>query len=166
MTIGSERYDAIHHFPVTVLLDNFRSAFNVGSFFRTADAASIERLVLCGITSCPPHKGVLKTALGAEDTVPWEHVRELNREPPEARAGYELAVIETGVHSVDLFDWAPRFPVCVIFRERVGRGCAGPDRDLRHVCADSDAGTEAFAECRYGRRDRACTSFCANTAFL
>ena len=74
VTIGSEPYDAIHHFPVTVLLDNLRSAFNVGSFFRTADAASIERLVLCGISSCPPHKGVLKTSLGAEDTVPWEYV--------------------------------------------------------------------------------------------
>lgn len=116
VTTGSKSYDKIHHFPVMVLLDNLRSAFNVGSIFRTADATSIERLLLCGITSAPPHKGVLKTALGAEETVPWDHVED----PTEAALrlqsrGYELAVIETGVHSVDLFDWVPQFPVCVIF---------------------------------------------------
>ncbi|HYP07637.1 MAG TPA: RNA methyltransferase [Bryobacteraceae bacterium] len=116
VTTGAKPYDRIHHFPVTVLLENLRSAFNVGSFFRTADAASIERLLLCGITSTPPHKGVLKTALGAEDTVPWEH-RESSVEAAlqYRERGYELAVIETGVHSVDLFDWQPQFPVCVIF---------------------------------------------------
>jgi 23S rRNA (guanosine2251-2'-O)-methyltransferase len=116
VTVGSEPYDAIHHFPVTVLLDSLRSAFNVGSFFRTADAASIERLVLCGISSCPPHKGVLKTSLGAEDTVPWEYVESSTEAASGMRArGYELAVIETGAHSIDLYDWEPRFPVCVIF---------------------------------------------------
>ena len=99
-----------------MLLENLRSAFNVGSFFRTADAASIERLLLCGISSCPPHKGVLKTALGAEETVPWEHRENAVEAALEyRRRGYELAVIETGVHSVDLFDWQPQFPVCVIF---------------------------------------------------
>ncbi len=116
VTIGSEPYDAIHHFPVTVLLDNLRSAFNVGSFFRTADAASIERLLLCGITCCPPHKGVLKTSLGAENTVPWEQQESSIEAASSMRArGYELAVIETGPRSIDLFDWEPRFPVCVIF---------------------------------------------------
>src|SRR5919112_3947278 len=98
ITKGSEQYDRIHHFPVTVLLENLRSAFNVGSFFRTADAASIERLVLCGITSTPPHKGVLKTSLGAEDTVPWEHQEHSVHTASSFRSrGYELAVVETGV---------------------------------------------------------------------
>ena len=131
VTTGSEPYDAIHHFPVTVLLDNVRSAFNVGSFFRTADAASIERLVLCGISSCPPHKGVLKTSLGAEDTVPWEHVDNSIEAAYRMRArGYELAVIETGAHSIDLFDWEPRFPVCVIF----GNELDGVSPDLLAMC--------------------------------
>ena len=131
VTIGSEQYDSIHHFPVTVLLDNLRSAFNVGSFFRTADAASIERLILCGITSYPPHKGVLKTALGAEDTVPWEHSENSLEAALKLRGrGYELAVIETGVHSVDLFDWTPRFPVCVIF----GNELDGVAPDLVAMC--------------------------------
>ena len=131
VTVGSEPYDAIHHFPVTVLLDNLRSAFNVGSFFRTADAASIERLVLCGISSCPPHKGVLKTSLGAEDTVPWEYVERSTEAASGMRArGYELAVIETGAHSIDLYDWEPRFPVCVIF----GNELDGVAPDLMAMC--------------------------------
>jgi tRNA G18 (ribose-2'-O)-methylase SpoU len=131
VTTGSEPYDSIHHFPVTVLLDNLRSAFNVGSFFRTADAASIERLLLTGITSCPPHKGVLKTALGAETTVPWEHTEQAIDAASALHArGYELAVIETGVHSVDLFEWRPRFPVCVIF----GNELEGVAPELMAMC--------------------------------
>jgi tRNA G18 (ribose-2'-O)-methylase SpoU len=131
ITHGSEPYDRIRHFPVTVLLENLRSAFNVGSFFRTADAASIERLVLCGISSCPPHKGVLKTSLGAEETVPWEHREDSIEAALEyRRRGYELAVIETGVHSVDLFDWQPQFPLCVIF----GNELAGVGPDLVSLC--------------------------------
>lgn len=58
---------------VTVLLDDVRSRHNVGSFFRTADAFGVERLVLCGFTPLPPHREIEKTALGATASVPWEH---------------------------------------------------------------------------------------------
>jgi len=63
-------------FPVTVLLDNIRSLYNVGSIFRTADAARVEKLFLCGITGYPPRKEIDKTALGAVETVPWEYFPE------------------------------------------------------------------------------------------
>ena len=130
-TAGSKPYDRIRQFPVTVLLEDLRSAFNVGSFFRTADAASIERLLLCGISSCPPHKGVLKTSLGAEDTVAWEHRESGVEAALELRSrGYELAAIETGVHSVDLFDWQPQFPVCVMF----GNELIGVTPALMELC--------------------------------
>jgi 23S rRNA (guanosine2251-2'-O)-methyltransferase len=116
VTPTAAAYDNIERLPVTVLLDNLRSAYNVGSFFRTADAAKIERLVLCGITSCPPHKGVLKTALGAEETVAWEFSESSNVAAQTLRErGHELAVLETSTHAVDLFDWVPQFPVCIIF---------------------------------------------------
>jgi len=102
--------------PVVVLLENVRSLYNVGAFFRTADAAGIDRLILAGITGCPPQNMISKTALGAEQTMPWEHTRN----PVEVlrglrESGYEIAAIETSVHAVDLFDWCPRFPVCVVF---------------------------------------------------
>ena len=119
-TVSSERYDKFDRLPVTILLDNIRSAYNVGSFFRTADAARVERLILCGISSTPPHKGVGKTALGAEDTVAWEHRPDALEAVRELRErGFELAVVETTVHSVDIFDWVPRFPVCVVFGNEV-----------------------------------------------
>jgi 23S rRNA (guanosine2251-2'-O)-methyltransferase len=116
ITTGAAPYDAIRKLPVTVLLENLRSAFNVGSFFRTADAVRIEQLILCGITSTPPHSGILKTALGAEATVRWTQAEDAVAAALQERdRGAELAVIETSVRSVDLFDWVPRFPVCLIF---------------------------------------------------
>jgi 23S rRNA (guanosine2251-2'-O)-methyltransferase len=113
-------YDRIAVLPVTIVLDNVRSLYNVGAFFRTADAARIAKLWLCGITGKPPQNAITKTALGAEETVPWEH----SWEPvPVVRrlrdSGHEVAAIETSVHAVDLFDWAPRFPVTVVFGHEV-----------------------------------------------
>jgi tRNA G18 (ribose-2'-O)-methylase SpoU len=59
--------------PVCVVLDNVRSMLNVGSVFRTCDAFIVEKLYLCGITAQPPHREIQKTALGATETVAWEH---------------------------------------------------------------------------------------------
>jgi tRNA G18 (ribose-2'-O)-methylase SpoU len=119
-TAAGAQYDGIGTLPVAVLLDNVRSMYNVGAFFRTADAAAIEKLYLCGITGCPPKKEIAKTALGAEDAVAWEHSWEPLPVAEGLRArGYELAAIETSVHAVDLFDWAPRWPVCLVFGHEV-----------------------------------------------
>ena len=66
-TEGSAAYDGLR-LPVSILLDNVRSMYNVGAFFRTADGAGIERLLLSGITARPPKSAIAKTALGAEET--------------------------------------------------------------------------------------------------
>ncbi len=58
---------------IITILDNIRSRENVGAIFRTADATGVSRIYLCGITPCPPHEKIVKTALGAEETVPWEY---------------------------------------------------------------------------------------------
>ena len=115
----SQPYEAFQRLPATVVLDSIRSLYNVGSFFRTADAAGA-RLLLCGYTGAPPHRGVAKTALGAERSVEWERrstaveaLKELRR------SGHEIAVVETALHAVDLFDWRPRFPVAVVFGNEV-----------------------------------------------
>lgn len=119
-TVAAGPYDAIHQLPVSVLLDNVRSLYNVGAFFRTADAAGIEKLYLCGITGRPPKRAITKTALGAEETVPWDHSWQPLAVLERMRAlGYEIAAAETSVHAVDLFDWRPRFPVCLIFGHEV-----------------------------------------------
>ncbi|HTS26051.1 MAG TPA: TrmH family RNA methyltransferase [Bryobacteraceae bacterium] len=119
-TTAAAAYDHIHSLPVAVLLDNVRSLYNVGAFFRTADAAGVERLHLCGITGRPPKRAIGKTALGAEESVAWDHTWEPVPLLHSVRErGYEIAAVETTVHAVDLFDWAPRFPVCVIFGHEV-----------------------------------------------
>jgi 23S rRNA (guanosine2251-2'-O)-methyltransferase len=115
-TLAAAPYERIRPLPVAVLLENVRSLYNVGSFFRTADAAAIEKLYLAGITGYPPQNMISKTALGAEDTVPWEHTpRPVERIAALRAAHYEIAAVETSVHAVDLFDWQPSFPVCVLF---------------------------------------------------
>ena len=119
-TAAGAVYDSIATLPVAVLLDNVRSMYNVGAFFRTADAAAVEKLYLCGITGYPPKHAISKTALGADETVPWEHAWEPLPVVAQLRArGYEMAAIETTVHAVDLFDWSPRFPVCLVFGHEV-----------------------------------------------
>lgn len=60
--------------PIIVILDNIRSLNNVGSVFRTSDAFLIEKIYLCGITATPPNKEIHKTALGATESVAWEHI--------------------------------------------------------------------------------------------
>ena len=60
-------------FPLIIILDDIRSLTNVGSFFRTSDAFNVEKIYLCGITASPPHREIQKTALGATETVEWEH---------------------------------------------------------------------------------------------
>src|ERR1043165_110239 len=119
-TTAGAAYELIGVLPVRVVLDNVRSMYNVGAFFRTADAARIEKLCLCGITAKPPKSAITKTALGAEETVPWEHAWDALPLVQAMRGrGCEIAAIETSVHAIDLFDWTPRFPVCVVFGHEV-----------------------------------------------
>jgi 23S rRNA (guanosine2251-2'-O)-methyltransferase len=92
----------------------------VGAFFRTADGAGIERLLLSGITGRPPQNAITKTALGAEAQVLWEPVDDVAAKLTQLRVdGYEIAAIETSTRAVDVFDWQPRFPVCVLFGHEV-----------------------------------------------
>ena len=81
--------------PISVVVDNVRSIYNVGSIFRTSDAAMVEHLFLTGYTGTPKHRGLRKTALGAEKTVGWSH----HQQPREALRqlkdnGYTIAALE------------------------------------------------------------------------
>lgn len=119
-------YGRLEH-SVLVVLDNVRSMYNVGAFFRAADGVGLQQLLLCGITAHPPKKAISKTALGAEETVAWEH--HWDAMPPLQKlkqSGFEIAAIETSTQSIDLFEWQPRFPVCVAFGHEVD----GLQRDL------------------------------------
>lgn len=68
-----ESFKKIKKTPINIVLDDIRSALNVGSFFRTSDAFAIQHIYLCGITAKPPHKEILKTAIGATHSVDWSY---------------------------------------------------------------------------------------------
>jgi tRNA G18 (ribose-2'-O)-methylase SpoU len=120
VTQAATPYEGLPPIPVSVLLDNVRSMYNVGSFFRTMDSAGCERLYLSGITARPPKLAITKTALGAEETLPWVHAIDPATLIENLRSrGYEIAAIETTLHAVDLFDWCPRFPICLLFGHEV-----------------------------------------------
>jgi tRNA G18 (ribose-2'-O)-methylase SpoU len=129
-TSAAASYDGLR-LPVAILLDNVRSMYNVGAFFRTADGAGIERLLLSGITARPPMNAIRKTALGAEERVPWTGVSNpLSAIRGLIAQGYEIAAVETSIRSVDIFDWRPRFPVCVLFGHEVD----GVNAELLAAC--------------------------------
>ncbi len=71
--VSEELFKEQPKFPVIVILNDIRSLNNIGSFFRTSDAFNVEKIYLCGITAIPPHREIQKTALGATETVNWEH---------------------------------------------------------------------------------------------
>jgi 23S rRNA (guanosine2251-2'-O)-methyltransferase len=119
-TQAAAPYEHLRPLPVSVLLDNVRSLYNVGSFFRTGDAVGLQKLYLSGITGRPPKKALSKTALGAEERLPWDYSPEPLAFLDDLRGrNTEIAAIETSVHAVDLFDWTPRFPVCLVFGHEV-----------------------------------------------
>lgn len=94
--------------PLIVVLDNIRSMSNIGSVFRTADAFNIERILLCGISACPPHREIHKTALGATDTVAWTYLENvLDAITMLKQTGYSIVAVEQTNESQMLhnFNW-------------------------------------------------------------
>lgn len=103
-----EQFKASEKTPLAVVLDDVRSMHNVGSVFRTADAFRAELVCLCGITSCPPHAEIHKTALGAEDSVEWKHYGSAMEAVQELHAaGFEVYALEQVEGSVSLNDFVP-----------------------------------------------------------
>ena len=95
--------------PIIVILDNIRSLNNIGSVFRSADAFLIEKIYLCGITATPPHKDIQKTALGATETVDWEHVEKTEELVTDLQQqDIEVLAIEQAENAIFLNDFIPQ----------------------------------------------------------
>jgi len=106
--LSVEDFKKSEKLPLTLVLDNIRSLNNIGSIFRTADGFRVEKIHLCGITACPPHRDIQKTALGATDSVDWKYfdktidsVKELKSE------GYTILCLEQVERSTYLHDFKP-----------------------------------------------------------
>ena len=121
---------------VVIVLDNIRSGLNVGAIFRTADAFAIENICLCGITVQPPHAEIMKTALGATESVQWTYspytmdaLHELKEK------GFTLMPVEQTTRSItlDKFDLPELFPLALIF----GNEMRGISTDVLSLCDNS-----------------------------
>ncbi|HAW72217.1 MAG TPA: RNA methyltransferase [Flavobacteriales bacterium] len=104
-----EAYTESETVPVRVVLENIRSGLNVGAFFRTADAFRISGIDLCGYTAHPPQRDILKSALGADEHVPWSaHSDALSAIVKLREQGYKIASIEQTTNSISILNWEPK----------------------------------------------------------
>ena len=104
--ISKEDFETAEKLPIIIVLDNIRSLSNVGAFFRTADAFRIKELLLCGITACPPHREIHKTALGADETVRWRYFETTEAACKALKAeGYRIFAVEQVEGSLPLQDF-------------------------------------------------------------
>ena len=106
--LSVEEYRLAEKQPLVVVLDCVRSLYNVGSVLRTSDAFRLSGVCLCGITAQPPHPEIHKTALGAEDSVPWRYFRRTEEALEWLRElGYTLLAVEQCEGSTMLQDFRP-----------------------------------------------------------
>lgn len=116
--------------PFCVVLNNIRSAYNVGSIFRTADGSGVEKIWLCGISGCPPNREISKTALGAEEQVAWEYRQDAVSLIKELKNRYEIVLLEQTQQSIPCEQFCPTHPVCLI----LGHEVEGVTDDLLSYC--------------------------------
>lgn len=118
--------------PFAALLDNVRSAFNVGSIFRSADGAGMSHLYLCGVTPTPEHRHLAKTALGAESKISHSHNKNSIDTAQTLHTNNTLWALETNGDAISIFDVeTPPLPLVLV----VGSEVAGVDPDLLALCA-------------------------------
>lgn len=128
---GVNEISSIKRLPVTVVAENIRSLYNVGSIFRTSDGASVEKLWLCGYTGYPPRKEIDKTALGSVDSVPWEYTADTHSVVKKLKSeGYCIAALEhtDKSHIYDDIDYP--FPLCLI----IGNEVEGLSHEITGLC--------------------------------
>jgi len=130
--INIEEFKNTEKTPITIVLDNVRSALNVGSVFRTSDAFLIENIILCGITACPPNKDIRKAALGSTDSVRWEYSENtMGAVSQLIEEGYYVVGVEQANKSTMLNNFKlPNKPIAIIMGNEVN----GVTQEVIDIC--------------------------------
>ena len=130
--INIEAFKSAEKTPITIVLDNVRSALNVGSVFRTSDAFLIENIILCGITATPPNKEIRKAALGSTDSVNWKYIKNTTDAVKQLiKEGYYVVGIEQADKSTKLNEFElPKKPIAIILGNEVN----GVDQQAIDLC--------------------------------
>jgi len=132
--ITLEEFKKAEKTSITIILDNVRSALNVGSIFRTSDAFLIEKIILCGITTTPPNKDIRKSALGATDSVNWEFEKNtIDAISKLKENGYQIIAIEQANKSTNLNEFnITKKPIAIVLGNEVN----GVDENVINICDD------------------------------
>lgn len=131
LDVPLEEYEGRPKFPVTLVLDNLRSAFNVGALFRIADTARLQRVVTCGYTAHPPHPRLDKTALGSLDYVATEHATTTASGIATLRdAGVPVWALETTSRSRPYTEVRYPRPLALV----LGNEALGVEREILQAC--------------------------------
>lgn len=127
-----ETISSVKKLPVYVILNSIRSNYNVGSIFRTSDGAMIEKLYLCGYTPHPPKKEILKTALGATESVKWEYVKDpLNVIKELKSKGIKICALELTENSIPYYELTKNdLPLALV----VGNEISGVSQEILDHC--------------------------------
>jgi tRNA G18 (ribose-2'-O)-methylase SpoU len=128
-----EEFKRSDKLPIIVVLENIRSAYNVGSVFRTSDAFLIEAIYIVGYSAKPPHKEIKKTALGAEGTVTWKYFKTSAEAIEELKkSGYKIFAAEQAEGSCELqrVEFEQNEKVAVVF----GNEVTGVEQSTIHLC--------------------------------
>lgn len=131
--ISVEEFKKAEKTPLVVVLDNVRSLNNIGSVFRTSDAFRVAKICLCGITACPPHRDIHKTALGAEDSVDWEYFDTTAECIATLKSdGFKVYAVEQVDESIMLDHFAVETlqPLAIVF----GNEVEGVDEEVISLC--------------------------------
>ncbi len=103
-----------------VICDNIRSLENIGSIFRTADALGVSKIFLCGISGKPPHHKISKTALGAEERIPFEHYKQIGRLVDKLKKDkIQIVALERYKKAISYDEFKPQFPLVLIVGNEV-----------------------------------------------
>jgi len=130
---SAEEFRASYKFPIIVVLENIRSAYNVGSVFRTADAFLIEAIYIVGYSAKPPHKEIKKTALGADETVAWKYFRttaEAIEDVKAKRFNIYAAEQAEGSYKLNGISMEPDEKIAVVF----GNEVTGVEQSTIQLC--------------------------------
>jgi len=130
--INIEEFKIAEKTPITIVIDNVRSALNIGSVFRTSDAFLIENIILCGITATPPNKEIRKTSLGSTDSVNWKYVENTTDAVQQLiKEGYYVVGVEQADKSTLLDEFKlPKKPIAIIMGNEVN----GVDQEVINLC--------------------------------
>lgn len=127
-----DKLDNVKKMPVYVILNSIRSSYNVGSILRTSDGVMIEKLFLCGYTPTPDKKEVVKTALGSQNSVNWEYIKDPKEVIYSLKSkGIKICALELTDTSISYYNITKTdFPLCLI----VGNEISGVSQELIDLC--------------------------------